>query len=345
MMNSKIRLLAAGITAGIVAAACPHAAFADPTIGPYAALGVGAQYAPPTASTSYKIGPAYVGELGWSFGNGWRTELEAAYAGSKIDKVNHVAIGGNLHVTSFLLNGLYDFDHYPLFGLFVPHAGAGVGLSDIHAGGFGVPGHSPGLISENTLTLQGIAGLDYAFTPALKLDVDYRMVANPDVKYVQPSGVSQGDILDNSVVVQLRYDFGALPAAPVAEASPAPAPEQPAPPAAQPEAQRAFQVFFDFNKSDITSDAAAIISQAAQTAVSGRVAKIQVTGHTDTVGTVKYNQKLSERRAAAVKAELIKDGVSADTIATVGVGKSGLLVPTPDGVREPQNRRAEIELQ
>jgi outer membrane protein OmpA-like peptidoglycan-associated protein len=116
-------------------------------------------------------------------------------------------------------------------------------------------------------------------------------------------------------------------------------------PAPKPEAQRAFQVFFDFNKSDITSDAAAIIAQAAQTAVSGHIAKIEVTGHTDTVGTVKYNQKLSERRAAAVKAELIKDGVSGDSIDTIGVGKTGLLVPTPDGVREPQNRRAEIVLQ
>ena len=93
-----------------------------------------------------------------------------------------------------------------------------------------------------------------------------------------------------------------------------------------------------------TEDAASIIRQAAATVSAGHMVKIDVTGHTDTVGSVKYNQKLSERRAAAVKAEMIKDGVSADAISTVGVGKSGLLVPTPDGVREPQNRRAEIEL-
>ncbi len=70
-----------------------------------------------------------------------------------------------------------------------------------------------------------------------------------------------------------------------------------------------------------------------------------MTGHTDTVGSAKYNQALSERRAAAVKGQLVLDGVAAGEITATGVGKSGLLVPTADGVREPQNRRAEIVLQ
>ncbi|MDB5359162.1 MAG: hypothetical protein JWO51_459, partial [Rhodospirillales bacterium] len=77
----------------------------------------------------------------------------------------------------------------------------------------------------------------------------------------------------------------------------------------------------------------------------GHMTQINVTGHTDTVGSAKYNQALSERRAAAVKQQLITDGVPSAEIATSGVGKSGLLVPTADGVREPQNRRAEIVLQ
>ena len=76
----------------------------------------------------------------------------------------------------------------------------------------------------------------------------------------------------------------------------------------------------------------------------GNVAHITVTGHTDTVGSAKYNQALSERRAASVKRQLIADGIGSSDITTIGVGKSGLLVPTADGVREPQNRRAVIEL-
>jgi outer membrane protein OmpA-like peptidoglycan-associated protein len=133
------------------------------------------------------------------------------------------------------------------------------------------------------------------------------------------------------------------PPSPAAE-TPPPPPETPAAPApvAGPERQRSYQVFFDFNKSDITKAAAKVIKAAADSAKSGQVAKITVTGHTDTVGSAAYNQALSERRAAAVKKELIADGLASGEIATLGVGKTGLLVPTADGVREAQNRRAEI---
>ena len=127
---------------------------------------------------------------------------------------------------------------------------------------------------------------------------------------------------------------------------PPPAPVSEAPPVAPtPEKQREFQVFFDFDKSNITDAAARVIQAAADVVKSGGIAHITVTGHTDTVGTARYNQGLSERRAASVKTQLVTDGVSGGEITTVGAGKSGLLVPTADGVREPQNRRAVIELQ
>jgi outer membrane protein OmpA-like peptidoglycan-associated protein len=109
--------------------------------------------------------------------------------------------------------------------------------------------------------------------------------------------------------------------------------------------QRAFQVFFDFDKSDVTAAAQKVIQQAAQSIKQGNLTRINVTGHTDTVGSAKYNQALSERRAAAVKQALVSEGVGANDIVTRGVGKTDLLVPTGDGVREPQNRRAEIVLQ
>ena len=65
-------------------------------------------------------------------------------------------------------------------------------------------------------------------------------------------------------------------------------------------------------------------------------------GYTDTSGTARYNQGLSVRRAQAVQAELIKDGVPAAAITIQGFGDTHLLVPTGPGVREPQNRRVEI---
>ncbi|HLY58425.1 MAG TPA: OmpA family protein, partial [Stellaceae bacterium] len=101
----------------------------------------------------------------------------------------------------------------------------------------------------------------------------------------------------------------------------------------------------DFDKSNITQAAAHVIQEAADAVKAGHVVQITVTGHTDTVGTASYNQGLSERRAASVKTQLVTDGVPGGEVTTIGVGKNGLLVPTADGVREPQNRRAEIVLQ
>jgi outer membrane protein OmpA-like peptidoglycan-associated protein len=105
-----------------------------------------------------------------------------------------------------------------------------------------------------------------------------------------------------------------------------------------------FQVFFDFDKSDITPEARQIIEQAAAAAKSQGSARIDLTGHTDTVGTAEYNQKLSVRRAVAVKKVLLELGIASDEIGVTGKGKTDLLVPTPDEVREPKNRRVEIVL-
>jgi iron complex outermembrane receptor protein len=147
--------------------------------------------------------------------------------------------------------------------------------------------------------------------------------------------------------LQATYKFGGPSESPPEEAPPAPPP--PAPPAPPPapvvEQKRSFQVFFDFDKSNITAAAAKTIQAASDAIKAGNVVQITVTGHTDTVGSAAYNQGLSERRAASVKAELVHDGIAGGEITTIGVGKTGLLVPTADGVREPQNRRAEIVLQ
>ncbi|SKA31105.1 OmpA family protein, partial [Enhydrobacter aerosaccus] len=62
-------------------------------------------------------------------------------------------------------------------------------------------------------------------------------------------------------------------------------------------------------------------------------------------GPESYNMALSLRRANAVKDALVRNGVPATAISVVGKGEQGLLVPTADGVREPQNRRVVIEIQ
>jgi outer membrane protein OmpA-like peptidoglycan-associated protein len=107
-------------------------------------------------------------------------------------------------------------------------------------------------------------------------------------------------------------------------------------------APRSYLVFFDFNKSALTGQAISIVDTAANNAKNPGVTRIDVTGHTDTVGSDAYNLRLSRRRAEAVAAELEKQGIPASEIAIYAKGKKDLLVPTADGVREPQNRRVQI---
>ena len=103
-----------------------------------------------------------------------------------------------------------------------------------------------------------------------------------------------------------------------------------------------YEVFFAFDSSAISHEGAATLRQAAQKALSGNLVRISVTGHTDTVGSSAYNERLSVRRAQAVERALIANGIPRGDIVARGVGKTGLLVPTADQVREPKNRRVEI---
>ncbi|MGZ8995179.1 MAG: OmpA family protein [Rhodospirillales bacterium] len=103
-----------------------------------------------------------------------------------------------------------------------------------------------------------------------------------------------------------------------------------------------FLVFFGLNESKLTPEAEDVVAKAAQQFKETGAARIVAAGHTDTTGSAAYNQRLSERRAEAVADELVRLGVPATAIATVGEGQENLLVPTGDGVNEPQNRRVEI---
>jgi outer membrane protein OmpA-like peptidoglycan-associated protein len=92
----------------------------------------------------------------------------------------------------------------------------------------------------------------------------------------------------------------------------------------------------------ITDRARTIIAGAAQASTHVHVTRIEVNGYTDLSGTAQYNQGLSLRRARAVAAELVRDGVPQAAIDIHGFGETHPLVPTAQGVRESQNRRVEI---
>lgn len=123
---------------------------------------------------------------------------------------------------------------------------------------------------------------------------------------------------------------------------PPPLPPAPPPPPAPKEA-KSYVVYFAFDSAGLTPDARAVIADAAsyeKDAAGGSV----VIGYTDTSGTAAYNEALSERRAKAVADELVAEGVPAESLDVSWRGKIDLAVPTPDGVREPLNRRTTIRV-
>jgi outer membrane protein OmpA-like peptidoglycan-associated protein len=166
----------------------------------------------------------------------------------------------------------------------------------------------------------------------------------PDLEFDTSAGTSvDSDYATNQFMVGLRYRFGA----PAAKAAPAPAPvAQPAPPQPAPAPKavqpKEFLVFFDFDRAELTPEGRDIVKSAAESAKSNGAARIVLTGHADRAGPANYNLGLSQRRADAVKAELVRLGLTATEITTQAKGEAEPLVPTADGVPEPQNRRVEI---
>jgi outer membrane protein OmpA-like peptidoglycan-associated protein len=106
-----------------------------------------------------------------------------------------------------------------------------------------------------------------------------------------------------------------------------------------------FIVFFGFDRCDITAEADRVLSEAATAAKATGSASVRVVGHTDTSGSNGYNQRLSDCRANAAKANLAGKGIAESSISTSGRGEAELMVQTGDGVKEPQNRRATVDLQ
>ncbi len=104
-------------------------------------------------------------------------------------------------------------------------------------------------------------------------------------------------------------------------------------------------VFFAWDRADLTPVAQQILTQVATDFKAGKSTTLVLAGYTDTSGSAPYNLKLSERRAKSVAAALAKLGISTDAMKVNWYGETHLRVQTKDGVREPQNRRVEINFQ
>ena len=134
----------------------------------------------------------------------------------------------------------------------------------------------------------------------------------------------------------------AAPAAPGAPAAPA-APARPAPPAAS-KVTYAADAFFDFDKYALKPEGKAKLDDLVGKVKGINLEVIIAVGHTDSIGTVEYNQKLSERRANAVKAYLVSKGIEKNRVYTEGKGKKQPVADNKTAEGRAKNRRVEIEV-
>ena len=307
----------------------------------------------------FEPGFAGVFAVGYGFGYGLRAEIEGSYRENELEKIrgfpgavlSNRASGTN-RTYGVMGNLLYDF-RIPGVPWFVPYVGGGVGYMWREQDQFGVNGRGTAIALRSRATeagfaYQGIAGAAFPIraVPGLAVTAEYRYLNTlPErfntrvVTQATGAGLAGGTLKsenqNHSVLVGLRYAFNTPRPAPVAAVAPVP---QAAPVA------RTYLVFFDWDRADLTDRARQIIADAAANARNTRSTRIEVSGHADRSGTPQYNQRLSQRRAEAVAAELVRQGVSRNEIGVQAFGESRPLVPTADNVREPQNRRVEIVL-
>jgi OOP family OmpA-OmpF porin len=149
-------------------------------------------------------------------------------------------------------------------------------------------------------------------------------------------------------------------ATPAPAPAPAPAPRQPVAAAPKPAPAKPTVVnlssteLFEFNQATLTADAKKRLDEqvVAKLKSAGDIKYINVNGHADRLGSAQYNQKLSEKRAEAVRAYLVSKGANPGQVETFGFGKTAPVKSCPDEKKRPAlieclapNRRVVVEIQ
>jgi outer membrane protein OmpA-like peptidoglycan-associated protein/opacity protein-like surface antigen len=301
--------------------------------------------------------------VGYDLG-AFRIEAEAAYKKADLDSFNTIIrlpgegtnfassrefAGGSESALSFMINGMLDFGDDDGISGFV---GGGVGMARVKANNQRVFANSAPFLddSDSRLAWQVFAGVRQAVSDNIDVTVKYRFFNVDNVRMTAFNGFeSEHRFRSHSLLGGITFNFGGKVEVPYVAPPPpppvyVPPPPEPTPPPPPPPACVAgpFMVFFDWDKDDITPQAAAILDNAASAYQTCGQAQVMIAGHADRSGSDQYNVGLSQRRAANVRSYLAGRGIPDGVMTTEAFGESRPLVETADGVREPQNRRVEI---
>jgi OOP family OmpA-OmpF porin len=323
---------------------------------------------PKAASVDYDAGWDVDATIGYDFG-AFRAEAEVGYRQANISgytsslttpvlNANNVTIqlppgsynyaGGTSSALSFMVNGMLDFgDDDGLTGF----VGGGVGVARVDTN-LGLNTRQDFLDDSDTVfAWQAIAGIRAPLTDSIDVTLKYRFFNADNVRLVDVSGRNfDGRFRSHSIMGGVTFNFGAPPPPPVVVETPAPVPTPvwtptPTPPPVEVKTvctPGPYIVFFDWDKSDITPEAAGILDNAISNYQNCGNASVMLAGHADRSGSASYNVGLSQRRADSVKAYLTGRGIPGGVIGTEAFGESQPRVATADGVRELQNRRVEV---
>lgn len=326
------------------------------------------------SSSEYSNGIGVYAAVGYELGNGFRPELEFSYRSSDIDEIDPRAgvfsgfpsgtISGDTATYAIMANLIYDLEG--MSDTFTPYVGGGIGIAIIDHGvvGASLLGSAPTVPltiaygnTKTSLAAQGIAGVAVDISEGLVLDVSYRYF-RPQKRTFDgtlngaPAEFKVGSASHN-IFAGLRWDFGGSAAPAVQykdcwDGSSVPMTAECPPQLLEEQSADldpiGFTVYFDYDKANLTPQASTLIAEAAGRALQNDIDGVVVSGNTDTSGSSAYNQALSERRAKAVHDALIANDVPADRIRSEAYGESNPAKATPDGVREPLNRRSEVTI-
>jgi len=290
-----------------------------------------------------------VGAGGYKWANGLRVEAQVTYVDGKLKGFDPPPLGGPLCTTPACTGSAPVWSVGAGLGYDIPignHWGVSLGAG---AGAAFFDSSGPIIVGSPTVfAWQAQGGFYWEASPNLDIDLYYAYSQTSSQTYhnggahppnpVGPINFSQATA--NNFMIDFRYYLYHEPPPPPPYIPPPPPP----PPPMAPPPVKTFIVFFDFDKSNLTAEAQSVVTEAVNAAKTNGWVKVMVTGHTDTVGSDTYNQALSERRANAVKDEMVRQGMDPANVTTQGKSFHDPLVPTGPGVREPKNRRAVIDL-